>query len=83
MAAYILVLSNPYFALTDELGQYVIDDVPKGEYQLRAWQRFGPSVSQPIRLTGSGKTPVDLELKEEKILLEHQNKWGRQYQGDY
>lgn len=38
MLAYIVVLPNPYFALTDDEGRFRIRHVPPGHYQLRAWQ---------------------------------------------
>ncbi|HVC21367.1 MAG TPA: carboxypeptidase regulatory-like domain-containing protein [Vicinamibacterales bacterium] len=37
MSAYIVVLQNPYFAVTDEAGMYTIKDVPAGSYQLEVW----------------------------------------------
>jgi plastocyanin len=37
MIAYILVVSTPYFARTDELGRAQLRDLPAGAYELRAW----------------------------------------------
>ncbi len=37
MSAYIFVLPHPYFALTDEKGDFVLNDVPAGTYKLMVW----------------------------------------------
>ncbi|MBI4512215.1 MAG: hypothetical protein HY698_21460 [Deltaproteobacteria bacterium] len=37
MISYILVLQNPYYAVTDADGAFSIKDVPPGTYKLRAW----------------------------------------------
>lgn len=37
MENWLYVVKNPYFAITDEKGQFVIDNIPPGTYTLRAW----------------------------------------------
>ena len=37
MSAYIFVVQHPYFALTDEKGDFVLKDVPAGTYKLMVW----------------------------------------------
>ena len=37
MEAYIIVLQNPYFGLTNEQGVYEIKNVPAGSYKLKTW----------------------------------------------
>ena len=37
MSAYIMVTSSPYFALTDEKGEFVIEGLPAGRYKIEAW----------------------------------------------
>lgn len=37
MLAYIVVLANPYFAVTDNGGNFEIAGVPSGKYLLRIW----------------------------------------------
>lgn len=37
MSAYIVVLNTPYFALTNEKGDYLIEDIPSGQYRLTFW----------------------------------------------
>ena len=43
MNAYVGVVTNPYFAVSDTAGNFQIDKVPPGTYTLQAWQeRYGP-----------------------------------------
>ncbi len=43
MNAYIGIVTNPYFAVSDMTGTFQIDKVPPGTYTLQAWhERFGP-----------------------------------------
>src|SRR5438094_6737858 len=45
MNAYIGVVTNPYFAVSDTTGTFQIDKVPAGTYTLQAWhERFGPTM---------------------------------------
>ena len=37
MNAYIMVTDHPYYALTDAYGEYLITDIPAGDYKLRVW----------------------------------------------
>jgi len=83
MVGYILVLSNPYFAVTDAKGQFTIREIPDGRYVVRAWQRFGPEAQQTVTFAGAQATPMTFELTEEKVSLEHTNKWDRAYEETY
>ncbi|MGR3310407.1 MAG: hypothetical protein ACUZ77_06485 [Candidatus Brocadiales bacterium] len=37
MSTWIIVKENPYFALTNKKGRFLIEDVPPGTYTLQAW----------------------------------------------
>jgi len=37
MNAYVLVTEHPYFAITDENGNFTLDDVPPGTYTVHIW----------------------------------------------
>lgn len=63
MEAYILVLSNPFFAVTDKTGKFTISGVPSGRYRLRAWhERLKPQTKQIIIRDNTTTTVVDFEL---------------------
>ena len=64
MAAWIAVLSHPYFAITAADGRYEISDVPPGTYRLSAWhERLGRLVRW-VSVTGEPALHVDLEFGE-------------------
>jgi hypothetical protein len=43
MESWAIAVDNPYFAFTNEKGEYVISSLPPGSYRIRAWH---PSVKQ-------------------------------------
>lgn len=49
MKAYYFVMDHPYFAVTNEKGQFKIEGLPAGEYTLAAWhEEFG---DQEVKIT--------------------------------
>jgi plastocyanin len=62
MEAHIVVLREPYFALTAADGSYRIADVPPGTYTAKVWDdRFLPG-QRSVTLTEPGELKLDLEL---------------------
>lgn len=42
MRAYIGVVEHPYYAVTDDAGQFTLDNLPPGDYVVEAWhERYG------------------------------------------
>jgi plastocyanin len=62
MSGFIVVLDNPYFAVTDADGKFTIADVPPGSYTLKAWSEKGPEVSKPVTVTAGGTANLKLEV---------------------
>ncbi len=55
MNAFIVVLQNPYFSMTDKKGAFTIKDVPDGTYRLTFWhQRLRPKSAEVT--VGTGET---------------------------
>ena len=48
MAAYVMVVDTPYFALSDGTGRFEIAGVPPGEYSSHAWRPGGPILNIPV-----------------------------------
>ncbi len=64
MEAYVVVVQNPYYAITKADGTYAIKNVPDGAYQVRA---LGKAVKKKDRkkdfpVTVSGATTLDMEF---------------------
>ena len=51
MSGFIVVLPNPYYAMTDKEGKYKIENVPPGEYKLSFWhEKLRPeTVDVPVK----------------------------------
>lgn len=62
MNCIILVLQNPYFAVTDKDGKFRISNVPAGTYKLKAWYERLPSQEQEVTVPESGEVKADLVL---------------------
>lgn len=53
MAAYVVAVDSPYFAVSDEHGQFVIPSVPPDTYAYHMWRAGGPMMTGSITV-GSG-----------------------------
>ena len=76
MAAYILVMKNPYFAVTDKKGHFEIPDpdylkqaglenvsgLPAGKYTVKTWHEKLKSQKQDVSVTESGEVSIQLDL---------------------
>ncbi|MCK5504841.1 MAG: carboxypeptidase regulatory-like domain-containing protein, partial [Thermodesulfovibrionia bacterium] len=52
---YIFIFDHPYAAVTDEKGSFLIDNLPPGEYLLKAWHEGFGMKERKIRVK-SGET---------------------------
>lgn len=64
MSAYIVVLQNPFFALTNEEGEFTIKDVPPGSYTVKAWHESLKPQSQEVKLTEGRNVRIDFKLRQ-------------------
>lgn len=62
MNAFILVLANPYFTLTDEQGNYWIRDVPAGTYKVKAWFARLPEKTAGVTIRAGETATLDFEF---------------------
>lgn len=58
MNAEVLVVKNPYVAVTDAHGNFKINDVPPGEYEIEAWHEGWRIVSEESVLDVSSQVEV-------------------------
>jgi plastocyanin len=62
MEAHILVVRDPYFAVTDARGGYQITDVPPGRYTLKVWERTWLPFTQAVEVTGGDPVTLDVAV---------------------
>ncbi|MFZ0860212.1 MAG: carboxypeptidase regulatory-like domain-containing protein [Candidatus Sulfotelmatobacter sp.] len=60
MAGYLIVSPTPYFAETDDNGNYKIKDVPDGSYTVTVWHEGAKNQSKPVTVSGGGKADFTL-----------------------
>jgi plastocyanin len=83
MIAHIIVLDNPYFDQTDEMGLFVIPDVPAGDYIIRVWHEFGSEIRKNIHISDALQYNINFEIQEDKRFIQHKNKFGDPYDEKY
>ena len=67
MKAWILVSDHPYFAVTDTNGNFSIDGIPGGTYEVVCWQeKFKKSPLTSTVTIGDGKTTQDFTFTRPK-----------------
>jgi plastocyanin len=52
MSAFIVVVPTPYFATSDQAGNYKIENVPDGSYAMTAWHEGAKTQSKPVSVSG-------------------------------
>lgn len=62
MEAFIIVLQNPYFAVSDETGNFSINQVPPGKYTLRVWNERLSAEDQEITVSSTESVNVKIHL---------------------
>jgi len=62
MKSWVLVQDHPYFAVTDENGNFRIDNIPAGTYEVIAWQekfKMKRAITKTITIKDSSETTQD------------------------
>lgn len=62
MHCIVLVLDNPFFALTDDHNRYAIANVPPGTYHLKAWHERMPPQTREVTVPKTGDVEADFVL---------------------
>lgn len=60
LSAFIVVTTNPYFAISDNNGEYAIRSVPAGKYRLQVWREGVGTTARPI-VVGATTLTMDID----------------------
>lgn len=63
MSSFIVIKANPYFAVTDENGQFKIENVPAGTYKIEAWQEKLGKKAGDVTVKSKEEVVSDFVLK--------------------
>ncbi|HEY4612875.1 MAG TPA: carboxypeptidase regulatory-like domain-containing protein [Bacteroidota bacterium] len=61
MGAYIGVFNHPFYAVTDDSGNFTIKGLPAGSYTLEAWQEKYGSQTMKVTVDAAGKATADFK----------------------
>ncbi|MES9856883.1 MAG: carboxypeptidase regulatory-like domain-containing protein [Sedimenticola sp.] len=63
MHGFVFVAKNPYFAKVGDDGTYTIDNVPAGNYKIKAWHGFLKNQKGKVKVTAGGAATADFTFK--------------------
>jgi plastocyanin len=63
MTAYIVVTDHPYHAVTDSYGEYLINDIPAGNYRLKVWHESLATEEKPVEAKAGATIKMDFVLR--------------------
>jgi plastocyanin len=78
MIAYVVVLENDAFAVSDADGRFAIEGAPAGRHVLHAWTPGAQRVSREVEVRAGAATELSLELVAGRI-PPHRRKDGSEY----
>jgi plastocyanin len=61
MAAYVMTVDSPYFAVSDKKGEFTIKGAPAGSYAYHAWRPGGPEIKEKANLSEGETFEVTLK----------------------
>jgi plastocyanin len=62
MGGVIVVLENPFFAVTGEDGKFTIPNVPPGKYTVKTWGEKLAETSREVTVTAGAPTNVQIKV---------------------
>lgn len=63
MRAWWYVADTPYYAVTDDKGNFTINNVPPGDYTVEAWQEELGTVDQKVEVKPGATATVNFSMK--------------------
>ncbi len=63
MRGWIYVADNPYYAVTDNKGNFIIKNIPPGQYTLAVWQEHTGIIEKKVTVTAKEAVSMDIEIR--------------------
>jgi len=80
MVGFVMVVDSDFVAVTGRDGTFRIENVPPGNYVLKAWSERSGETSQPVLVRPGTDAPLSLSLDVTGFKAEpHKNKYGKDY----
>ena len=64
MQGNVVVVDNPYYAVTDENGKFSITDLPPGKYRVKIWHEYVGEMIHEVTDAPKTETALNMDLKD-------------------
>jgi plastocyanin len=64
MQGNVIVVDNPYYAVTDENGKFSITDLPPGKYTVKIWHEYVGEMTRDVTVTAKTGSELNMDLKD-------------------
>jgi len=62
MRGWVVVADHPFYALTNDRGEFILDNVPPGKYTLQVWQESLGTVTTDVTVGDKSVTTLNVEM---------------------
>lgn len=62
MRGWVVIAEHPFYAVTNEQGEFTLENVPRGKYTLQVWQESLGNVTQEVVVGDKGITTVSVAM---------------------
>ena len=63
MRAWVVVAEHPFYSVTNDQGDFILDNVPAGKYTLQVWQEALGTAMQEVTVADKGITTVNFGMQ--------------------
>ncbi|MEO2053926.1 MAG: carboxypeptidase-like regulatory domain-containing protein [Nitrospira sp.] len=67
MQSWGMAVGNPYFAVTDREGRFIISDIPPGTYYLVAWHPHMEVQAREVTISANGRVSADFSFDANEV----------------
>lgn len=64
MRAWVVVAEHPFYAVTNDQGEFILNHVPPGEYTLQLWQESLGAMTMDVTVKDKAITTVTAEMRQ-------------------
>ena len=80
MVGFLMVVDSEFAVVTDKSGAFRFEDVPAGDWTLKAWHEEGGETSVPLAVPAAGAAPLKVSIDVTAYRpVPHKNKYGKEY----
>ena len=64
MQGNVVVVDNPYYAVTDDNGKFSIPDLPPGNYRVKIWHEYIGEMTHDVTVNAKAEAALNMDLKD-------------------